>query len=468
MPSHAQSPNRRPVGYRALHADRRGAVALYVALAGSLLVGSLVLAVDVGRTTILRTEMQNAADSAAVAAATQLDGSEDARSRAEGLARGTALDSSSLAGGELTVSQVEFFSAFGDGGTTAATSDSDARLVRVTMDTQSIHMMFGPVINALTGSDGNSAKNLEAVAVATTAPIICNAPPFMICDLTENGNNAVDVMDPDNAGRQVLLKEGGGGGVAPGNYGLLCVDGDCGANAVEDGLADLENGACVGTDVETSPGSKTNKVRNGVNARFDTGTFSPKNPARNVINFPRDTGLTGSAIIGGGNWNRAGYWSAKHGGAALPAELNGATRYQVYLYELGETFGRSNGGTGKSTQYPIENALLAGYALIDPPPASVPVAVSNANKNNNNFDGVPASNPVAQDPERRIVVAAILRCKAQNVKGHGEFDTDGRYVDLFLTETVSAPPVADVYAEIVGPLNSTTSADFHINAQLVH
>jgi Flp pilus assembly protein TadG len=446
-------------------ADERGAVALYVALAGALIAGSLVLAVDVGRTAVVRTEMQNAADASAVAAATQLDGGEGARKRAEALARETALDSSSFAGGELTVASVAFYSQYGDT-TTAATSDADARFVEVSLDSQKVHMMFGPVIDALTGGSGSGSKTLEATAVGTTDPIICNAPPFMICDLTENDKNSVDVLDPDNAGRQLLLKEGGGGGVAPGNYGLLCVDGDCGAEVVEEGLADLDDGSCTGTMVETATGSKTNKVRNGVNARFDTGTFNPKNPARNVINFPRDTDLTGSAIIGGGNWDRAGYWAAKHGGAPLPAALNGATRYQVYLYELGESFGRSDGGTGKSTQYPVDDDLLDGYVLIEPPGADVPVAVLASKKNDNNFDGVPASTPV-EDPKRRIVVAAILRCEAQNVKGHGEFDTRGRYVNLFLTETVSDPPVADVYAEIVGPFNSETSPDFHINARLV-
>ncbi len=449
----------------ALRRDRRGAVALYAALAGSLILGSLVLAVDVGRMSVLRTQMQNAADAAAVAAASQLDGQTDARDRAEAMARQTATDSSSLAGGDLDVATVEFFSSYAAGAGTAATGDADAQIVRVALAPQDIRTIFGPVIDAISGTESDSTRSMGASAVGTTDPIICNSPPFMICDLTENAAINVDVLAPANAGRQVLLKERGGGGVAPGNYGLLCVDGDCGANAVEDGLADLDDGACTGTNVETSTGSQTNKVRNGINARFDTGTFSPKNPARNVINFPRDSNLAGSTIVGNGNWDRAGYWSAKHGGAALPAELIGATRYQVYLYELGETFGRSNGGTGPLTHYPVDNDLPGGYALIDPPPAAVPVAVRAANRNDNNFDGVPASAPVA-DPKRRIVVAAILRCQAQNVRGHGEFDTGGRYVNLFLTETVSAPPVADVYAEIVGPFNSDTSPDFHMNARL--
>lgn len=446
-----------------LGADRAGGVALYTALAGSLVMGSLVLGVDVGRMAVLKAQMQNAADAAALAASAQLDGLDGARDRAEAIAQSTATDSSGLSeSSALTVSSVTFFSAYGDT-TTAATSDQDARFVRVVMEPENVRILFAPVVAMVSGESTSDTATLNAEAVAGTDPIVCNAPPFMICDFSENDSIAIDILSGDGIGRQVLLKPQGGGGFAPGNYGLLCVDGDCGASAIGDALAALDNGACSSTFVETATGSKTNQIRDGINARFDKGSASPKNPARNIINYPRDSNMSTSTLIGNGIWDPEDYWEDRHDGDDLPDDLEDATRYQVYLYELGETFARSDGGDGKATIYPIDGALPAGYVEIDPPGEAIPEDA--ASPNDNNVDGVPVSTPV-DDPQRRVVVAAVVQCEAQDVHGHGEFPAAG-YVFLFITENVENPPKADVYAEIIGPFNADTSPDFHVNARLV-
>ena len=61
--------------------DQRGIVALYAALFAALILGMGVLSIDVGRVVVLRTQLQNAADAAATAAAAQLDGRAGARAR---------------------------------------------------------------------------------------------------------------------------------------------------------------------------------------------------------------------------------------------------------------------------------------------------------------------------------------------------------------------------------------------------
>jgi len=425
--------------------------------------GSLVLGVDVGRMVVLQAQMQNAADAAALAASARLDGSDGARDRAKAVADSTASDSSglTLAGGDFTVANVEFFSAYG-AEIINATSDQDAGFVRVTMAPEDMRVLFEPIMNIMGGGSGDAVSTIAANAVAGTDPIVCNAPPFMVCDFTENDEVAIDILADDSAGKQVLMKPQGGGGFAPGNYGLLCVDSDCGASAINAALVAVENGVCSGTNVETATGTKTNQIRDGINARFDKGSADPKNPSRNVINYPRDSNMTDTTLIGNGIWDIAGYWAAKHGGA-VPDELANATRYQVYLYELDEEFARSDGGLGKRTIYPIEGALPGGFVEIDPPGLDVPANAGNAD--DNNFDGVPASTPV-EDPARRVVVAAIVQCVAQKVAGHGEHPAAG-YVFMFLTETVPNPPKADVYAEVIGPFTSDTSPDFHVNARLV-
>jgi Flp pilus assembly protein TadG len=447
--------------------SRSGGVAVYSALVVTTMIGAGAVAVDVGRLVVLRAQMQNAADSAALSAVTQLDGRSGARSRATAVAQTTITQASGLtSGGNLPVSAVQFYSSVSPTEVTA-TNDMDAFFVRVTLTPQAIDALSAPLVRLVSSGSVAGTVTLAASAMATTAPIICNAPPFMICDPAETGGSSQDVRDPVNIGRQMLIKPGGGGGFTAGNYGLLCVpDGaggtDCGASSINDALAAVTPAQCYDRLVTTATGSKTNEVRNGLNARFDQGTNTPHNPAENVINYPRDSNMSGAVIYGNGNWDRVAYWSAKHGGAALPSVLTDATRFQVYLFELGKTFAKN----GTRTIYPAPSTVPSGYTLVAPGGASVPVASSPSNVSNNNFDGVPESTPVS-NPKRRVVQAAILQCNALGVSGSHEYPTYGRYVELFVTETVSSPPNADIYGEILGAFDTSVSSSYHLNAKLV-
>jgi Flp pilus assembly protein TadG len=451
----------------AVFRDCSGGVAIYTALVMTVMVGAGAVAVDVGRMVVLQTQMQNAADSAALSAVTQLDGTTGARNRARTIAETTIRNMSGLStGGTLPVSSVEFFSQISPSVTTAGT-DLDASFVRVTLTPQSIDALSAPLLRLISSGTVSGNVTLAATATATTAPIICNAPPFMICDPSETGGASADVRDPANIGRQMLIKPGGGGGFTPGNFGLLCVPDssggtDCGASAINDALASVTPAQCYDRLVTTATGSKTNEVRNGLNARFDQGTNTPHNPAGNVINYPRDPDISGGVFYGNGSWDATGYWMAKHGGAALPAALTGASRFQVYLYELNKPFARN----GKRTIFPAPSTPPSGYTLVTPPSANVPVASSPSQMSDNNFDGVPETTPVA-NPKRRVVQAAILQCNALGVSGSHEYPTYGRYVELFVTETVSNPPNADIYGEIVGAFTTEISPSYHLNAKLV-
>src|SRR6476469_9767507 len=63
--------------------DRKGAVAPLYAIARFALIGIAGIGMDYGRVMAMNSEMQNAADQAALAAATQLDGKSDAITRAQ-------------------------------------------------------------------------------------------------------------------------------------------------------------------------------------------------------------------------------------------------------------------------------------------------------------------------------------------------------------------------------------------------
>ncbi len=83
--------------------DRRGSITVYTALFLAAGISAGTLAIDVGRMTVLRSEMQNRADSAAMAGAVQLDGRAGARARALAVASNAATEWSALpsGGGDL-------------------------------------------------------------------------------------------------------------------------------------------------------------------------------------------------------------------------------------------------------------------------------------------------------------------------------------------------------------------------------
>lgn len=447
--------------------DQRGGVMAYGAIFAALAMGSTALAVDIGRMSVLRTQMQNHADAAAMAAAKQLDGKANARVRAEAMARDSIAAYSSIPsnGTELTVKDVNFYSEY-DTIKTIAGSDLEAKFAEVVLVPKRVNMIFAPML-AMFSSGASDHSDMEALAVAGPKPYICHAPPLMICNMEEQ-DPLLSVDLPSNFGRQIVLKEPQAGQATwePGNFGLLALpDGSSGASDIEAALAAVLPADCYTIDVLTATGSKTDKVKNGINSRFDLPGGLPY-PAPNVITYPRDDDIAaGTATrMGNGSWDVAAWWAARHGGAALPIELTNATRYQVYLYEQGLSYARSLIYPGE-TLYPIPSDLSADFEVITPPGQNL--AVDAAQPNNPDVDGVPSTTVASNGYARRVVKAAILNCIAENVQGHGEYPTNGQYVEMFITEYVKDPPDAAIYGEIIRPITSLTSPDFHANVRLV-
>lgn len=446
-----------------------GASAIFLSFLTILGLGGAALVIDIGQMSVLKTQMQNSADASAMAAARYLNGTPDARVRAEAVARNAAQASSawSVNGSSLVVEQVVFYASYGSS-PVVAQGDHDAKFIEVRLQPREVSFIFQPVLElffgstSTTGVAGNRAT-IHALAVAGADPFICHAPPLMICDPEENSPS--DSLDlPGNVGRQFRLKSPQGGGNspwAPGNFGLLALPtGENGASAISAALAAVQPTGCYTLAVETATGSKTNQVKNGINARFDLGQ---PNPAPNVITYPRDLELILSqdARFGSGTWASAAYWLAKHG-SVLPLELVGATRFQVYLYELGETFARD----GKQTLYPVPTTPLPpGFTLVEPPGPSIPT--NSFDPNNPDKDGVPSVSAASNGAKRRLVQVAVLQCVRDNVRGNGEYPTDGKYAEFFITEYVKDPPDAAIYGEFVRRVTTTNSPDFRANVRLV-
>ncbi len=443
--------------------DEGGSVAVYSTFIIVLAIGLGALAIDVGRMTVLRSQMQDRADAGAMAAAVQLDGRDGAQARATAVATNATKQTSLISGDgqDLNVQAVNFYSAV-DPAPVVAIGDEDSKIVEVILEPRRINFFLEPVLNP---SGADHYVNLGARAVAALNPFICAAPPLMVCDLGET-DPTMDLSLQSNIGRQIVLKPPPTGSAwAPGNYGLLALpDGSKGANDIETALAAVEPADCYSLDVSTAPGVKTNKVQNGINARFDLPGGLPY-PAPDVINYPKDVEIEAdpTVVIGSGNWDIAAYCVAKHGGLMhidLQQGAQSASRYQFYLYEQGLQFGRSD--TDRQTIYPVDGALPAGYTLVSPAGPSIPEDA--ANPDEQNYDGLP-SQPVASNGyERRLVQVAVLQCAAEGVRGSHTYPTNGNFLEMFITESVEDKAI---YGEIVRPLSPSNDPDFHANVKLV-
>ncbi|MBV9527437.1 pilus assembly protein TadG-related protein [Sphingomonas sp.] len=258
-----------------------GAVAPTVALSlvGLIAVGGI--AFDYARMATMHTELQDAADQAALAAASQLDGQSGACSRAAAAASQLLNNYTLFAArptgttAAVTVTQesgcdstgnIKFYKTYDQStdtpGTAAATA-ADAKFVIVTVDARTANYALTPIASLLTKS-----QTMTGTAVATLGSgAVCKVPPLMICNPTETPTNLA--FDPSAyAGKGLKLEAGGGTTWAPGNYGYL--DFGSGAKTVEQAIgSNVENNPCIAANnVNTEPGNVASAPK-GINTRFD-------------------------------------------------------------------------------------------------------------------------------------------------------------------------------------------------------
>ena len=456
--------------------NENGSIAVYAAFISVVTMTAGALAVDFGRMSVLRTQMQDAADAGVMAGAAQLDGRDGARDRATSVATNAAAQASGIPadGTALSVAGVTFYRILTPA-PEPATTDLEAKFIEITMSAKQVSFLLQPISQFLVATPTASSRALNARAVAQPSPFICEAPPLMLCDPGEV-DASMSMSLPANVGRQIRLKEpqAGSSPAAPGNFGLLALpDGSAGASAISAALAAVEPADCYTLDVTTATGSKTNQVKNGINARFDL-IDGGEPPAPNVVNYPLDLSLAGDpdGIMGDGDWQPGDYWGDKHGGATLPADLANATRYQVYLYEQGLEFARN----GNLTIHPIPDSLSEGYGTVTPPGPDIPAAETpEADSDGDGLvdeadpddDGVPSQAVASNGFARRIVKVAVVQCVAENVHGSGTYPTNGNFVEMFITQEVRDPPNAAIYGEMVRPLTPTNDPKFHANVRLV-
>jgi len=462
--------------------DQSGNVIIYVTIFIFVFFGFVGLAIDFGRVYTTNSEAQSAADAAALAAASQLDGRSVSITRATNAAMTTPLVSNkqtyadgSVDDGTVVITGIRFLTglpASDDDPITAGYETTDpleARFAEVTTEALTHNNVF---MVAIEGVD--STATLTATAVAGFNQVICNITPMMMCNPEEKDGNVGAAFDLDEyIGKQVLAKNHKGGGFwAPGNWGLLdSAAFPSGAKGVAQMLASATAPeACYDTDVDTETGAKIS-VNDAFNVRFDMymGFFkndqnnSTYRPAKNVtkgktwtsklnddgttdlcndivheapgtMGMPRDQDWSDDLAIygtstnpsrfGNGQWDCTTYWAANHPTAPPPGcggpLTNTLTRFEVYEYE-------------------IANEI--------PNPVSGPTA-----EEGNPMCYTGATAP-GTGPERRTMSVAVVNCVEQDVHGKSVGVATIGYIDVFITEPATEPSDSegsDIFFEIVG------------------
>lgn len=337
---------------------QHGAILALMAILIIVLIGIGALALDLGRLFVQRTELQNAADAAALAAAAELDGGSDAKDRAKAAAR-QLLSSDQYNRGiyfgqftpddDLPDDAFKFYSTISadpaprklpEDGTA---SSEEARFVEVTIDLtekeegeklgeepgEMVPLYFLPVLGLLPGVDADMEAGTRAVALAGVENVPCYEPSMFMC-VADKNDLQIDVGE----GLRIRVHGGKASDWTAGNFGfLLPSTSKSGAPDLQHFLGNAGNEECLsGAEYVARTGQIAQKSKQGVNTRFDVyeGGVTPAKypPAPNIINYGyrdktdpatnyRDLGLgtdpdADSYRIGSGDWNRDGYWATYH------------------------------------------------------------------------------------------------------------------------------------------------------------
>ncbi len=207
-------------------AANEGAVAPLVAVALFGLIGAAGVAFDYSRLVTLDTELQNAADQAALAAASQLNGKTNATRYAQEAATNLVANATRMANDGatplITVASVTFYADKAKTTVitrddTSSTDDANAHFVEVTVGSRSAFYALTPVVGAF------SSGPINAAALAGLGSAVCKVPPVMMCNPKEATGDP-DFTTADYVGKGILLI--GDGSYAPGNFGFLATGGN--------------------------------------------------------------------------------------------------------------------------------------------------------------------------------------------------------------------------------------------------
>lgn len=257
----------------------RGSILAISALGMLTVLLAVGLGVDISRFYLAKTELQNAADAAALAAISALNsapaGITNATDRAVQTMNNYNFNKQAVSFPRANVLFAKNLNGPYMGEVAAKGDPKDIRFVQVTTPPSPVGVSFA-------GSVLGSSKNLSATATAgfsVPLNVFCNWLPVSV----------IDYDIPMVPGQTYTFRSESGGHVSPGNYQILAVAGS-GGKDVRVGLAsgvDLCAEAGAVYAVDTKPGVTSGPVRVGINTRFDEYGTSQVNP----VDLPPDSNI---------------------------------------------------------------------------------------------------------------------------------------------------------------------------------
>lgn len=312
--------------------------ALAISTVGMLVfILAAALAIDISHFYTVKTELQNAADAAALAGVPDLNG----KDTGIGLAVDNALgilgynkyefNNRGIVMGDdprqyvrfgVNLSDVSCDSDYADCGLTeseAAASPANIRFIRVRIPPQPVPVFFARVVM---GDQGIGAKAVAGRSVPTN--YYCNIAPLSAvqcdppespnynpeCKLLFSGTCPTPGIQPDGCdpakqfcrGCNYTVRSAPSDGPSAGNYQILAFQQTGGAQ-VRLALAGSNNGCfTIGNCVQTEPGVSAGPIRQGINTRFDVYQGGNVNP----LDHPPDPNIAEGSRSGSGNNQTAG------------------------------------------------------------------------------------------------------------------------------------------------------------------
>lgn len=270
----------RSVGQAGSRKQERGSILATSAIGMLAILLAVGLGVDISRFYLVKTELQNGADAAALAAVSALTGAPAGIDAAVAQATLKTSNKYNFSHTGISITSVAFSTTLE--GTYMSASDAKSPATVANIKFVRVTTAPSPVAISFAGAVLGKSKNLAATATAGYSvglSDICNFLPVMV----------VDYGTPIVAGQLYTFRAQSGSFVSPGNYQILALAGAGGADARVGLAAGVD--ACAGPGAEyaidTKTGVTAGAVRQGVNTRFDEYQTSQVNPQ----DHPPDTNI---------------------------------------------------------------------------------------------------------------------------------------------------------------------------------
>lgn len=357
-------PTARPLrGSAAALRRQHGAFLITFALFMLFLLGFMGIALDFGRLFVVKTELQTAVDSCALAAARELNGQADAITRAQsaGMAAGNAnnanLQSTSWNGaGKITASDIDIFR---DKEYLRTTDAQKAHYAECKYTMSSIKLWLLQAMGAFTGDSttwpNTGAVGVRAVATRVSSQSACIIPVAIRWDIGLPSVGEWIPFDPGSKSKDKNMTWGN-------------LNGSTNASTTE---ADMLNGYCVTPKPGAifTPGTQANKIAAVWNYRF--GIYSNSDIKNGSVNY---------SSTGQPDYSSYTYTTSNSPGHDVYQDF---LNKRLAFMPCGrathpEDCGVGNGGYQTVSQAPVLKANGADRRVV-----TVPVIKGNANQFNN-------------------------------------------------------------------------------------